>query len=657
MPRVTLKRIFTVVLVVLVFKFLADFSRKVSIEDLQNLKNLRIDIEINTQAKSSVNQDSVAQRPSVDSSPVSHEQNKLKSTPVFELPAVPPEVILSNHEIISVRDSFKDLLLWQLKSYPKFTCPSFEQLTSIPASCSTFTPKHHTSKSAYFIPIHPSIRPGPSTQTSAFRHIVLTSIYLQRSIITTFFTKHQRTDTSADRSDIENNRVPFGARIDLESLCQFIHIDSDYNLNDHFLKNLKQQDAYDTNLIVHGKEGKRKHMQKGKIMTNKDLDDPKIKLERDYVQFYTNLPNSEARHFEDDGREHLRFYGQSWDMRVDEDHYMHVSNLFGKDRLGNTEKYPIIGIASAHMWIYNISSIIDAGGAYRNINPIEANGHAPEFTDEEAYKIFHNDVPIVRDLYKYTGHPIFIKNLVRDFIKEHLDPEFDPENFLAANFIGMHWRYNFADFIPINKYVESKEDQNSNAFLQNFAGELLATPDHPFWKRGVKHINSMMKSMMETLVEPNGFITKFLGHLEQNLAKSPSIKGINLAKNSDSAQDNEIIHIYIASPGNVAEIFKNQIKFTDPVNKILVHNSQKYKILFSEVAQIYLEKLKPSCPILNQHFDEIFSTFEKELMIQSFGFYRARPSNWSFNVQGARYSKYDRLIFDRTVYDIFLNRF
>ena len=40
-----------------------------------------------------------------------------------------------------------------------------------------------------------------------------------------------------------------------------------------------------------------------------------------------------------------------------------------------------------------------------------------------------------------------------------------------------------------------------------------------------------------------------------------------------------------------------------------------------------------NCKLLADYLGDILSTFEKELMIRAFAFYRARPSNWSFNVQ------------------------
>ena len=49
---------------------------------------------------------------------------------------------------------------------------------------------------------------------------------------------------------------------------------------------------------------------------------------------------------------------------------------------------------------------------------------------------------------------------------------------------------------------------------------------------------------------------------------------------------------------------------------------------------------------------------EKEILVQSLAFYRARPSNWSFNIQGHRFAEWGprNLTHDRVVYDVFLNR-
>ena len=60
---------------------------------------------------------------------------------------------------------------------------------------------------------------------------------------------------------------------------------------------------------------------------------------------------------------------------------------------------------------------------------------------------------------------------------------------------------------------------------------------------------------------------------------------------------------------------------------------------------------------INLIFEFGISLVSIVLLVRSFAFYRARPSNWSFNVQGHRWAerKSKDLIYDRVVYDIFTN--
>lgn len=46
-------------------------------------------------------------------------------------------------------------------------------------------------------------------------------------------------------------------------------------------------------------------------------------------------------------------------------------------------------------------------------------------------------------------------------------------------------------------------------------------------------------------------------------------------------------------------------------------------------------------------------------MVNSLAFYRSKPSNWSFGVQGLRFGRfnYDRIQYDRVIFDIFGDSF
>jgi len=69
----------------------------------------------------------------------------------------------------------------------------------------------------------------------------------------------------------------------------------------------------------------------------------------------------------------------------------------------------------------------------------------------------------------------------------------------------------------------------------------------------------------------------------------------------------------------------------------------------------FLKREIAGCTLLESYMGDILSTFEKEILLNSSAFYRARPSNWSFNVQGQRFATHDELPYDRTIFDVFLD--
>ena len=64
------------------------------------------------------------------------------------------------------------------------------------------------------------------------------------------------------------------------------------------------------------------------------------------------------------------------------------------------------------------------------------------------------------------------------------------------------------------------------------------------------------------------------------------------------------------------------------------------------------------CAIIDKIFGDILSTLEKEIMVRSLVFFRVRPSNWSFNVQGQRFAIYgnENIMHDRVIFDIFTDK-
>ena len=67
------------------------------------------------------------------------------------------------------------------------------------------------------------------------------------------------------------------------------------------------------------------------------------------------------------------------------------------------------------------------------------------------------------------------------------------------------------------------------------------------------------------------------------------------------------------------------------------------------------KKSQTNCWALHEHFGDILSTLEKEILIRARIFLRTRPSNWSFNVQGHRIAErgFEKVENDRVIFDVF----
>ena len=143
--------------------------------------------------------------------------------------------------------------------------------------------------------------------------------------------------------------------------------------------------------------------------------------------------------------------------------------------------------------------------------------------------------------------------------------------------------------------------------------------------------------IMKTLNSPEYFFKKLINHIDRNLNESSSLTQRDV--------------IFISSPQNIAKIFAN----TSSKNLGVI---QGHKIFTSLDTLNFFKKEAQNCKIFRNYFGDILSTLEKEIMVLSKSYYRARPSNWSFNVQGHRFSLYsaEDLRHDRCVLDVFLDR-
>jgi len=267
-----------------------------------------------------------------------------------------------------------------------------------------------------------------------------------------------------------------------------------------------------------------------------------------------------------------------------------------------------IGIAGAENWIFeNIYKYIDLGGSYVVRDPWKADGKAPNFNESE----IKTSKQLVKDSYLATKHPKFIRDLASVFVekvmnirKRDIHERFEP-------FIGIHFRYNLGDYFR-------KDFLKKGYFKQPENGAL-----------GIS--SNLTEKIYKVL---NGDVEYFL----EKVVSFPRSK----SNNRTGPQT-----IYISSPPNISKIF-SKIKFYKNFKSFTTNDSKKF------LKNVY-EDQRHNCSIIKEYFGDILSTFEKEIMIRSSVFYRSRPSNWSFNVQGHRFAEYEHseLVDDEVILHVF----
>ena len=316
--------------------------------------------------------------------------------------------------------------------------------------------------------------------------------------------------------------------------------------------------------------------------------------------------------------------------------------------------YPrILGVTNSHYWIWKqMYKMIDEGGAYRMKAPIVASSRAPKFDEERARAELHSDYSLVRELYRQTPHPKFIINLSKKFIQEYISTSKDA----STKFIGIHWRFN-VDFLGKSavhpeQYLAEKTTAENEALLQQVKALQVKgqdiTNDLLHGKKGIPEW--VRVEIHKSLKNPGYFIEKLLRHIETVIPERELYDGhINGTESSLSST----LTIFISSPQNIAQYFEDLMKtpFKTPSGRIV-------KIITSNDTLKFFNQQAKQCQIFEDYKGDILSTFEKEILINSFSFYRARPSNWSFNVQGQRFGKLDeeKLKYDRVIYDVFMDR-
>ena len=503
--------------------------------------------------------------------------------------------------------------------------------------------------------------------------------YSHKKLVYSVFIKHKSDESTSEKV------VPLGIRVDPEALCQLLPIQSDYTTNSRTgtggstsslgggkaVLNSKSDPYYTVpriislydqanNLLEKGVSGYL--LKSGEDPLKNSSQVPKNLQAQNYNKPATNLlgagDNYSYSYVRQNSikmfvQQYIRKYtnlnalglfipvkSQRFEMipkfdlkdKIDHDDTS-LENFFLENDLRFNER-KIIGIANPDMWLFkSYYKMIDAGGTYKRKNPIFGYNHAPNYTQETAASELNSDFKMIKNLYKYTSHPKFIKILAAKFIKGVLR---------TKNFIGVHWRFNANDYL-----IGKPKDDELEEFRKFLFDESLNSTDHRLIKARHGLSADIIREIYKSMEDPIYFLEMLIEHIESD-------KYLNLPENENGYT------LVIASPVSVAKKFENTLQKGYYTSKT---SNKTYKIFTGHDTKkfltYYLQK-KHNCKTLQNYFGEILSTFEKELMVNSKSFYRTRPSNWSFNVQGQRFAFSDDvgsdLVYDRVIYDVFLKR-
>lgn len=271
-----------------------------------------------------------------------------------------------------------------------------------------------------------------------------------------------------------------------------------------------------------------------------------------------------------------------------------VGQFFIENKIGYDNGGKIV-LAHAVDWIYgDLSKPIDEGGVYRGNNKDSSRGglsDVPEMSYEEA-KDLNIDLDLLKDVYRMTPHARFIQDLAKDFMVKFK---------MTGEFTGLHFRFNYGDFFG------SEEEMT-------------------FGTSGRKLHTDVFANLLVVLKEPLYLLDRLTAYIDKNMPKAKKL-------------------IFLTSPYNIAE------KMSEILQKQGgTHNG--YRFITTLDTAKFLEDYR-NCEVVDSWYGEVLSQMEKELMIYSKMFLRARPSNWSFNVQSHRFVKYDSLPYDRVMTDVF----
>ena len=479
------------------------------------------------------------------------------TTEKFEIPVITTSDEIKEPFLPKIEEVFQNKIEMNFQN-EIFKCPPINDLIYKSKNSNCSSPIFPAIYNSTLYPLYQPHNPGPSTQTNGFRHILLLAIQLKKSLFISYFTKHKSDSLS------KFSKIPFGLRIDIENLCQFIEIKDSVDLE--WSDNNKLENI--VNLLA-------KHP------------NDKGKLDDKYgIQIYLNNMTDLSYDIEN-----LNFI----DLRsLDFDFYPRnslndLNHIFADlDLAYDGQNKNLIGIANPHYWIWKyLYKLIDAGGTYRMMSPILASSRPPKFSQKSTNFQLNSDYNLIKNLYKYTSHPKFIKTLAQKFINKYIGQN--------VNYVGVHFRFN-TDFLGptargdkfMQEFIESNQNntdmKNDMDSLKKFVrNETSSWKPAIGGKKGVP--DSIRLEIIKTLQNPLYFLEKFIPHILKTIPKEKLLR----RKGRNSLNSN-VITIFMASPPNIAHYFEHEnlkiLKIANYTIKIVTSTDSK-KFLESDLVRKY----------------------------------------------------------------------
>lgn len=338
-----------------------------------------------------------------------------------------------------------------------FLCPTFNDLNKPPKICQ---PKKY--KSVYkssFYPIHRMGSPGPSAQMNGMRHILMFAIETQKSIVISNFTVHKGTGYNNDRVAFssEVKSIPFGLRIDMDKFCEY---GTELVSFEHYAENDKSHpygfiskvlfndnSKHDKEAVIrllhdHLKFANQTYYEYPVPSKNETEEENYVEPECDIrflqrassVQSITRKEKCKKfmKYVTDLAESHITLPARNFDLlphrRFRDIILWSINNGIRYDheeKRYNDMDHKIIAILDSSNWIFSFyARAIDAGGVYHGLTPGKTehgNSEPPNITEQQAMEQHNWDLNILKDSFKATTYPKFIRALAKQFLREYFD--------------------------------------------------------------------------------------------------------------------------------------------------------------------------------------------------------------------------------------------